>query len=242
MAFLSEEPALLLTNTTSRDEFVEQARNGKLTFQRGHLRLRRAPTKEQIPKLTIVCAKTRLFELPLTLSAPAHDSRVVPTKLSAVSGSTSGKLAIDVGGHTVLAAGALVVIKATKDADTIQREGGFGIKNFVQDMLETDPQAKGKVYHAVTSCVVARLNRYALSTGTAALIHVTGIADGELVVADVWHLQGDNPDISTFAEEVAASTHALKNPATLKRKAANMDDIFPVPKKMYPAFDTPSSD
>ena len=238
-AILLQEPALILSNTTSKEQFVEQAAQGHLAFARGHLRLRRAPGKDEIPKLTVVCALQRLFEVPSITEVTAHDARIVPVNLSVISTSTSGKLSLDINGTKVLAAGALAVVKAIQDADTIQTENGFGIVNHVKDAAAIEEDSNNKVYHAVTSAVLARLHRYALSPPAVALVHITNIIGDEFVVADVWQLPPGEPDLIVFRQEIDAAAAALQGAATKKRKAKAMEDIFPDAKRVHKTFDSP---
>ena len=223
----------------TKAQFVEQAGKGCLTFTRGRLRLHRAPNKDNVVKLTVVCATPRMFEVPSVSEVPANDGRVVPVRLSAISASATGKLSLDIAGTQLLAAGALAVVKATQEADTVMRDESYGIKNYVVDALDPDTATKDKVYHAVTSAVLSRLNRYALGPDTTALIHITNITGNELHVADVWQLQGDTPDLTVFKAEVEAAAKALTAPGSLKRKPTTMDDMFPEPKRLHPHFDTP---
>ena len=116
-----------------------------------------------------------MFEVPAYHRAPANDERVVPTTLASISIATFGKLAIQVGGEKVLAAGAVAVVKAVQEADTVQREGSCVIKSLVQDAMEKDPQRKDKVCKPLTSAVQSRLHRYAHNPPQVALVHIAHV-------------------------------------------------------------------
>ena len=77
---------------------------------------------------------------------------------------------------------------------------------------------------------VARLHRYIYTPGTCALVHVTNIENGTLIVADTWLLAGENPDLAPFEAEVEAAMISL-NPAA--------PDASPPPqKRLRLTFDT----
>ena len=85
-------------------------------------------------------------------------------------------------------------------------------------------------YSAIITAVVARLHRYSIAPGTCALIHVTNIENGALIVADTWPVAGENPDLAPFQAEVAA--------AMLSLIPAAPDADPPPQKRLRVTFDT----
>ena len=134
-----------------------------------------------------------LVEATLPQHISPNDERLIPTVLSNVSASISGKLTVTIKGKPLLATGVLSIVKATQEADTLQREDSFAIQNTVTDCLDT--KSTPTEYQAVTTAVIARLTRYTITPGACALIHVTNIESGNLIVADMWQLTGENPDL-----------------------------------------------
>ena len=239
-AMLLQEPALSITKAISKTQFVELANIGALTFSRSRIRVRRAPGKAGGPKLTIVCGVPRLVEVPPTLSVAANDERLIPARLSTVKRSPSGKLAVTIDGKELLATGILAMVTATQEADTVQRDDTFAIKNFVKDAMNLHVpgnESDDKIYHAFTTAPISRLNRYAMEPQQTALIHVTNITHEGLIVADMWQLPKNSTDISTFAAEIAHAMVALGAPENMKRKAESMEDIFLVAKRVCATFD-----
>jgi hypothetical protein len=234
-AVITEEAALALTNTKTKEQFLEQAAKGCLAFSRGHIRIHRAPTKDGVIKLTVVCAKPRIFEVPSVENVLFSDGRVVPVSISAISPSPTGKLSLSIAGTHVLAAGALAVVKATQEPDTVTRDDSYAIKNFVKDAIDGSPT----IYSAVTTTILSRLNKYALAPDATALVHITSINDKELVVGDVWQLSGDDPDLTVFKQELEFVAKVLTAPPSNKRKATTVSELLPKPKRSHPTFDAP---
>ena len=110
----------------------------------------------------------------------------------------------------------------------MQRDDTFAIQNTVKDCLATG--AAPTEYSAIITAVVARLHRYSIAPGTCALIHVTNIENGALIVADTWLVAGDNPDLAPFQAEVAA--------AMLSLTPAEPDAPLPPEKRLRLAFDS----
>lgn len=225
---LTQEPALILSATKDLKHFIDLATKGCLSFSRGRIRLRRAPNKDNVLKLTLVAAVPRLFEITLPQRISPNDERLIPTTLSNVSASVSGKLTVTIKGKSLLATGVLAVVKATQEADTVQREDAFAIQNTVKDCLATG--STPKEYLAVTTAMIARLSRYTIAPGTCALVHVTNIENGALIVADMWQLAGENPDLAPFEAEIAAAEIALSpqepdaSPPPAKRLRLTFDE------------------
>ena len=208
--------------------FTDLVEKGCLSFSHGRIRLRRAVNKKNVLKLTLVAAVPRLFEANLPQRAPPNDGRLIPVALSSISASISGKLTVSINGKPFLATGVLAVVKATREADTLQRDDTFAIQNTVKDCLATG--SAPTEYSAITTAVVARLHRYSIAPGTCALVHVTNIENGTLIVADTWPVAGENPDLAPFEAEVAAAMISL-NPAA--------PDASPPPqKRLRLTFDT----
>ena len=229
---LTQEPALILSATKDLKHFTDLAAKSCLSFSRGRIRLRRAPNKENILKLTLVAAVPRLFEATLPQHISPNDERLIPTVLSNVSASISGKLTVAIKGKFLPATGVLAIVKATQEADTLQREdSSFAIQNTVTDCLDTN--STPTEYHAVTTAVIARLTRYTIAPGACALIHVTNIENGKLIVADMWQLTGENPDLTLFEAEIAAAEMTL-NPQEL-------DSSPPPAKRQRLTFDEPKA-
>ena len=204
---LLQEPALILSATKGLKHFTDLAAKGCLSFSRGRIRLRRAPNKDNVLKLTLVAAVPRLFEATLPQHVSPNDARLIPTALSNVSASISGKLTVTIKGKPLLATGVLAIVQATQEADILQREDTFSIQNTVTDCLATG--STPTEYKAVTTAMISRLSRYIITPGSCALVHVTNIENGALIVADMWQLVGENPDLAPFEAEIAAAESAL---------------------------------
>ena len=207
-AVLLQDPALLLANTKTMEKFTDMAGKGCLNFSRGHVRMRRAPNKDGAIRLTVVAAMPRLFETPLPAHPLPNDERVIPSRLANVRPSASGKLLVMLGKKEVLATGVVAAVEATEEPDTVKREESFAIKNIVKDCLATEDSPKE--YTAMTTAVIARLTRYALAPGICALVHIAGIEEGTLIVADVWQFSRDKHDLAIFQAEVDAAKTALE--------------------------------
>ena len=154
-ATLTEEPALVLSSAIDMNDFVDLASKGSLSFARGLIRVRRAPSKENVLKLTVVAAVPRLFDEVVPRPVHLNDARIIPTILSRVTTSASGKLTVACNGKAFLAAGVLIMAKATREADTVARGDTFAIQNFVKDALASEPTPK--VYRAETTSMLARI-------------------------------------------------------------------------------------
>ena len=195
-----------------------------------------------------MCADPRHFDTVAPLPAPHSDSRVVPTNARSVSLSTTGKLTITIGSARFLASGALLLVEATKDPDTVTREGGFAITNYIVDAAESESEQK-TAFRAVTACPTKRLGRYALTKKDQALIVVTHFdaAESEFTVADMWKLPpGITPD--AFKAEIVAAGETLTSRLTrTKRKADpkaddNFDEFFgPAVKRIHQTFGDPAT-
>ena len=223
-----QEPALILSGAADMKHFTDLVEKGCLSFSRGRVRLRRAVNKKNVLKLTLVAAVPRLFEANLPQRAPPNDGRLIPVALSSVSASISGKLTVSINGRPFLATGVLAVVKGTREANTLLRDDTFAIRNTVKDCLAVD--SAPTEYTAITTAVVARLHRYSMAPGTCALIHVTNIENGALIVADTWPVACETPDLASFQAEVAA--------AILSLTPAEPDAAPPPEKRLRFAFDT----
>ena len=107
----------------------------------------------------------------------------------------------------MLADGVLVLVEATQEPDTVQRENGYGIKNFIRDQIQTGTTQT--VYEAITTAALTRLNRYALGSGSCALMHVTNFDGDSLIVADVWMTQANAAEAATWKKELDAAEASL---------------------------------
>ena len=110
----------------------------------------------------------------------------------------------------------------------LQREDTINTQINVKDCLATG--SAPTEYRAMIIAKVASLHRYIYTPGTCALVHVTNIENGTLIVADTWRLAVENPDLAPFEAEVEAAMISL-NPAA--------PDASPPPRKhMRLTFDT----
>ncbi|CAK0898090.1 unnamed protein product, partial [Prorocentrum cordatum] len=254
-AKVAEKVALALTGCTDKAEFQADVEQGSVTWTRARVRATpRAPKSvdgdktSTGPRLIIVRADPRNFDAVVPLPAPHSDSRVVPTNARSISLSTTGKLTITIGSARFLASGALLLVEATKDPETVPREGGFAITNYIVDAAESDSDQKA-VFHAVTACATKRLGRYALTKKDQALIVVTHFdaATSEFTVSDMWKLPPSiTPD--AFRAEIAAAGETLTSRLTrAKRKADpkaedNFDEFLgPAVKRIHEAFGDPAA-
>ncbi|CAK0878366.1 unnamed protein product [Prorocentrum cordatum] len=254
-AKVTEKVALALTGCTDKAEFQADVEQGSVTWTRARVwATLRAPKSvdgdatSTDPRLIIVRADPRNFDAVAPLPAPHSDSRVVPTNARSISLSTTGKLTITIGSARFLASGALLLVEATKDPETVPREGGFAITNYIVDAAESDSDQKA-VFHAVTACATKRLGRYALTKKDRALIVVAHFdaATSEFTVSDVWKLPPSiTPD--AFRAEIAAAGETLTSRLTrAKRKADpkaedNFDEFLgPAVKRIHEAFGDPAA-
>ncbi|CAK0868042.1 unnamed protein product [Prorocentrum cordatum] len=254
-AKVTEKVALALTGCADKAEFQADVEQGSATWTRARVRATlRAPKSvdgdrtSTDPRLIIVRADPRNFDAVAPLPAPHSDSRVVPTNARSISLSTTGKLTITIGSARFRASGALPLVEATKDPETVPREGGFAITNYIADAAESDSDQKA-VFHAVTACATKRLGRYALAKKDQALIVVTHFdaATSEFTVSDMWKLP---PSITPDAlrAEIAAAGETLTSRLTrAKRKADpkaedNFDEFLgPAVKRIHEAFGDPAA-
>jgi hypothetical protein len=247
-ADIGEKSALLLTDTSTKDEFVQQAASGFLAFDRAHLRVRWAtPAGCTDPKLTIVAALPRLFDPPENQLVPASDTRILPVKLAWAAPSPTGHIKVTFPGTktTRLASGVLAVVRGAKEPWTGSTGEGFAIRSFV---VEAWGDNQDQPWEAVTSAIPSRLARYALPKKEMALVHVTHIdpEKKELTVADVWKIPCGT-DLAPFEQEVSVIAEMLKAPTHgIKRKLDEFTPTLqglmpPQTKKIHAAFGEPAS-
>ena len=248
-ADLTEEAALVLSGCDSKEDFVKTAASGYLALYRARIRLRWAcPQKGGDPKMTIVAALPMLFDPPEPHKLPATSNRILPVQLQWTSMSTSGKIAVKIPGSVdrLLATGILILVVALKDAVVESMETGFEIRNYVADVLNTEPKVQ---WAATTTSITARVTKYGLVKNDKALVHVTYVNPDkkEMTIADVWKLQLTDKE-EDFRKEVAATVELLMQPAhALKRKSADFDDtlqglLMPAAKRVHAELGATAAD
>ena len=244
-AWLTQAAALVLSDQDSKDEFITAAPDGSLNFQRGRLRLRWACGQSGTsPRLTVVGAECRCFDIPAAIPTLPSDEKLVPGLLQWASPALAGNISMRFPGADieVLAAGILVVVRGVKEPESEVIPDGFAIRNFIADHCAEENPVK---YEAMATAPTSRLPRYSIPKKELALVHVTHIAQGEnkmiITVADVWRLP-NGQDLTIWKQEFAKVVEVLtRKPLTLKRKASDLDTgvqtvLGPGKKRIYKQF------
>ena len=225
LADMNEKTALVLTDTSDKEEFLEQAENGSIAFSRGRLRFRWAVGKDKTePTLTLVGAKPLFFDIPESHPTPPSDARLIPAQLHWANTSPTGLIAVKFPdtGNTRMATGILAVVAGHKEARTEPIEGGFAIINSVTEACGADTTT---VWSATTSTKTQLLSRYALPKKELALVHLTNVDSStkSVTIANMWKLPTGH-NIEPFLKEITETAKILgKAPHGVKRTRESFD-------------------
>ncbi|CAK0803086.1 unnamed protein product [Prorocentrum cordatum] len=248
-AYLTESSALALAESDSKASFLDAVSTDAVNFPRARLRLRYATSKDgkeagAPPSFAVVCAEPRTFDTATPTTFIPSEDRLLPAKLTWLSMSPTGRLAINPAGNgaPTLTSGALVLLRGVRDPTVTSIDDGFAIVNAVRDAME---ESKDDTWSAPTTAIVSKLPRYSIPRKHVALAHITHInVDAkELLLSEVWAV----PEAASFPQwqkELNFAQAGLNEPpATMKRKRDPIsfqhacDEIFTNTKKRYaPSF------
>ncbi|CAK0816744.1 unnamed protein product, partial [Prorocentrum cordatum] len=248
-AYLTESSALALAESDSKASFLDAVSTDAVNFPRARLRLRYATSKDgkeagAPPSFAVVCAEPRTFDTATPTTFIPSEDRLLPAKLTWLSMSPTGRLAINPAGNgaPTLTSGALVLLRGVRDPTVTSIDDGFAIVNTVRDAME---ESKDDTWSASTTAIVSKLPRYSIPRKHVALAHITHISVDakELLLSEVWAV----PEAASFPQwqkELNFAQAGLNEPpATMKRKRDPIsfqhacDEIFTNTKKRYaPSF------
>ncbi|CAK0808640.1 unnamed protein product, partial [Prorocentrum cordatum] len=248
-AKLTEDAALLLSDTPDKTELMEAAAAGALTISRARLRVQvAAPEVDDKPDsavkgpiVSIVAALPRPFDDHVPQPVLPSDDRLLPALVAWASTSPTGKISARCPDHqkSFLASGILTLVRSVREPVTTTIEDGFCIQNAVVDAADTGNEHQA--WAATTTAPIARLTRYSLPKNDIALVHVAHVdpAKRQLAVADMWRLPaGTTPE--QWNQEMTNTWASLQTPPpNLKRKATEfqtaLDTLMgPAHKKHHP--------